>query len=119
MRCLKGGLSVEQPVVGDELRAIERHLATRGDALPWLFPSERGRPLTRQAINCLSQKLLAIPGCLASTRIPCGISAGASWPTRAAACGSSKTTSATATHDNAVYHTRTAGQRFERQWRGT
>ena len=34
-------------------RRATRHLATRGDALPWLFPSERGRPMTRQAINCL------------------------------------------------------------------
>jgi integrase len=31
---LKGGLSVEQPIAGDELCAIKRYLATRGDALP-------------------------------------------------------------------------------------
>jgi len=47
VRRLKGGLSVEQPLAGDELRAIKRHLATRADALPWLFISERGQPLTR------------------------------------------------------------------------
>jgi site-specific recombinase XerD len=35
------------------LRAIKRHLATRTDALPWLFISERGQPLTRQAVNYL------------------------------------------------------------------
>lgn len=35
VRRLKGGLSVEQPVAGDELRAVKRHLATRTDALPW------------------------------------------------------------------------------------
>ena len=28
-------------------------LATRTDALPWLFASERGQPLTRQAVNYL------------------------------------------------------------------
>jgi type 1 fimbriae regulatory protein FimB len=50
---LKGGLSVEQPIAGDELRAIRRYLATRTDALPWLFVSERGQPLTRQAVNYL------------------------------------------------------------------
>src|SRR4051795_12909293 len=50
---LKGGLSVEQPIAGDELRAIRRHLATRTDALRWLFVSERGQPLTRQAVNYL------------------------------------------------------------------
>jgi integrase len=50
---LKGGLSVEQPIAGDELRAIKRYLATRTDALPWLFISERCQPLTRQAVNYL------------------------------------------------------------------
>ena len=49
----KGSLSVEQPVYGDELRAIKRYLATRTDKLPWLFVSERGQPLTRQAVNYL------------------------------------------------------------------
>lgn len=53
VRRLKNGLSVEQPIPGDELRAIRRHLATRADALPWLFLSERGHPLTRQAVNDL------------------------------------------------------------------
>src|SRR5690242_6513257 len=53
VRRLKGGLSVEQPIAGDELRAVKRYLATRTDALPWLFVSERGQPLTRQAVNYL------------------------------------------------------------------
>jgi type 1 fimbriae regulatory protein FimB len=53
VRRLKGGLSVEQPIAGDELRAIRRYLATRSDALPWLFISERGQPMTRQAVNYL------------------------------------------------------------------
>jgi type 1 fimbriae regulatory protein FimB len=48
---LKGSLSVEQPVPGDELRAIKRYLATREDNLPWLFLSERQAQLTRQAVN--------------------------------------------------------------------
>ncbi len=48
---LKNGLSVEQPVAGDELRAIRRWLAARQDHLPWLFISERGQPFTRQAVN--------------------------------------------------------------------
>lgn len=51
VRRLKNGLSVEQPIAGDELRAIKRYLASRSDALPWLFLSERGQPLTRQAVN--------------------------------------------------------------------
>ena len=53
VRRLKNGLSVEQPIPGDELRAIRRYLALRADALPWLFLSERGHPLTRQAVNDL------------------------------------------------------------------
>lgn len=48
---LKNGLSVEQPLAGDELRAVRRWLASRDDALPWLFVSERRQPLTRQAVN--------------------------------------------------------------------
>src|SRR4051794_13470374 len=53
VRRLKGGLSVEQPIAGDELRAIRRYLASRTDALPWLFVSERSQPMTRQAVNYL------------------------------------------------------------------
>jgi len=48
---LKGSLSVEHPIAGDELRAIKRYLATREDNLPWLFLSERQTQLTRQAVN--------------------------------------------------------------------
>jgi len=32
-------------------RAIKRYLATRDDKLPWMFISERGQPMTRQAAN--------------------------------------------------------------------
>lgn len=53
VRRLKNGLSVEQPIAGDELRAIRRYLATRTDRLPWLFLSERDQPMTRQAVNYL------------------------------------------------------------------
>ena len=47
---LKGGLSVEHPIEGDELRLIKSYLGTRTDNLPWLFVSERGY-MTRQAVN--------------------------------------------------------------------
>jgi integrase len=53
VRRLKNGLAVEQPITGDELRAIKRSLATRADRLPWLFVSERGQALTRQSVNYL------------------------------------------------------------------
>ncbi len=45
--------SVEQPIAGDELRAIKRCLGSRSDALPWLFISERSQSLTRQSVNYL------------------------------------------------------------------
>jgi len=53
VRRLKNGLSVEQPIPGDELRAIKRYLKARGSQLPWLFISERGQPMTRQSVNYL------------------------------------------------------------------
>ena len=59
---LKNGLSVEQPMAGDELRATKRYLATRGDELPWLFVSERGAPMTRQAVNYLLVQAAARAG---------------------------------------------------------
>ena len=49
----KNGLAVEQPITGDELRAIKRYLATRSDRLPWLFVSERSQALARQSVNDL------------------------------------------------------------------
>jgi type 1 fimbriae regulatory protein FimB len=49
---LRNSLSVEHPISDDELRAIKRYLATR-DKLPWLFVSEHGQPMTRQAVNYL------------------------------------------------------------------
>ena len=53
IRRLKNGLSVEHPIAGDELRAIKHYLHTRRDALPWLFVSERGQPMTRRSVNYL------------------------------------------------------------------
>jgi site-specific recombinase XerD len=50
---LKGSLSVEHPIAGDELRAIRKYLTSREDRLPWLFVSERKAPLTRHAVNYL------------------------------------------------------------------
>ena len=47
----KGSLDTEQPLAGDELRALKRYLATREDRLPWLFVSERGCQMVRRAVN--------------------------------------------------------------------
>lgn len=48
-----------QPLTCDELRALRRHLSGRADLLPWLFLSERGQPLTRQAVNYLLRCIAA------------------------------------------------------------
>ena len=83
IRRLKNGLSVEYPIAGDELRAIKHYLRTRHDALPWLFLSERGQPMTRQSVNYL---IGALPGVADSVRlIPtcCGIPVGFVWPIKA------------------------------------
>ena len=53
MERLKGSLSTEHPIEGDEIRAIKRYLAARKDKLPWLFVSERNQPMTRHAVNYL------------------------------------------------------------------
>jgi type 1 fimbriae regulatory protein FimB len=62
VRRLKNGLSVEQPMAGDELRAMKRYLALRSDELPWLFASEREAQLTRQAVNYVLAQAAARAG---------------------------------------------------------
>jgi len=116
VRRLKGGLSVEQPIGGDELCAIKRYLVTRTDALPWLFISERDQPLTRQAVNYLigaAAERASLPGVHPHTlRHSCGFAL------------------ADKGHDlrliqdylshrdprHTVHYTRTADRRFEGLW---
>ena len=92
VRRLKNGLSVEQPIAGDELRAIKRYLATRTDKLPWLFLSERGQPLTRQSVNYLVPVPRRAPTCRPSGRICCAIPAASISPIAATICASSRIT---------------------------
>ena len=54
---LKGSLSTEQPMEGDEIRALKRYLATREDYLPWVFITERGSQMTRKGIYELIKRL--------------------------------------------------------------
>ena len=56
IRRVKGSLSTQQPIPGEELRAIKRYLERREDDLPWLFVSERGAQMTRQAVNYLIER---------------------------------------------------------------
>ena len=62
IRRLKRWLDVEHPIAGDELRAIKRYMASRTDAPPWLFISERGQPFTRQSVNYLIAEAAARAG---------------------------------------------------------
>jgi type 1 fimbriae regulatory protein FimB len=50
---LKNGFSVPHPMQGETVRALKRYLASRHDAAPFLFLSERGTKMTRQAVNYL------------------------------------------------------------------
>lgn len=117
VRRLKSGLSVEQPIPGDELRAIKRYLATRTDALAWLFISERGQPLTRQAVNYLigaAAERADLAGVHPHTlRHSCGFAL------------ADKGRDLRLIQDylghrdprHTVHYTRTAGRRFENLWR--
>ena len=49
----KGGLSTNQPLASDEIRAVKAYLGTRDDGLPWLFLSSRTNQMTRQNFNYL------------------------------------------------------------------
>lgn len=59
VRRLKSGLSTQQPLMGDELRAIKRYVRNRDKAwssqLPWLFITERGTNFTRQGVYYLTK----------------------------------------------------------------
>jgi type 1 fimbriae regulatory protein FimB len=114
---LKNSLSVEQPIAGDELRAIKRYLATRTDCLPWLFVSEREAQLTRQAVNYIV-RLAGGKGKL-----------GRVWPHMLRhSCGyylADKGTDLRTMQDylghrdpkHTAHYTRVAGHRFEGLWR--
>src|SRR4030081_617041 len=110
---VKNSLSVEQPIAGDELRAIKRYLATRTDRLPWLFVSERGQPFTRSAVNYL----MSVAGESAGLknvhphmlRHSCGYylaNTGVDLRTMQAYLGHRA-------HKHTVHYTRVAGRRFE------
>ena len=117
VRRLKGGLSVEHPIPGDELRAVRRYLAMRQGELPWLFLSERGQPLTRQAVNYLVAAAAGRAGLVGvhphTLRHSCGFylaDKGAELRTIQDYLGHRDP-------KHTVHYTRTAGRRFEGLWR--
>jgi type 1 fimbriae regulatory protein FimB len=114
VRRLKGGLSVEQPIAGDELRAIKHYLATRADTLPWLFVSERGQPLARQAVNYLiatAAERAGLPPVHPHTlRHSCGFAL-------ADKGHDLRLIQDYLGHRDPRHYTRTSGRRFENLWR--
>lgn len=113
---LKNGLSTDHPIAGDELRAIKRYLATRKDSLPWLFVSERGGQMTRQAVAYVVKEL-ASRACLPNVhphtlRHSCGYAlANKGMDTRVIQdyLGHKNPT-------HTAHYTRTAATRFEGLW---
>lgn len=117
VRRLKNGLSVEQPIAGDELRAIRRHLATRDDHLPWLFVSERGAQLTRQAVNYLLAQAANRAGLSAVNPHMLRHSCGFALANQAYDLRLIQDYLGHRDPKHTVRYTRTAGQRFEGLWR--
>jgi len=114
---LKGGLSVQQPIAGDELRAVRRYHAVRQSDLPWLFLSEHGQPLTRQAVSYLvglAARRAGLPGVHPHTlRHSCGYYLANKGPDL-------RLIQDYLGHrdpKHTVHYTRTAGHRFEGLWR--
>ena len=110
-------MSVEQPVGGDELRALRRYISSRNDHLPWLFVSERGAPLTRQAVNYLlaqaSERAGLPPVNPHMLRHSCGFAlANRGYDLRLI-----QDYLGHRDPKHTVHYTRTAGVRFERLWR--
>ena len=95
---LKNGLSVEQPIAGDELRAIKRYLATRSDAAA-LAVHLRARPAAHAPVGELPGRRGRRAGGARrpSIRTCCATPVASIWPTRATICASSRTTWAIAT----------------------
>jgi integrase len=117
VRRLKSGLSVEQPIPGDELRAMRRYLALRTDALPWLFLSERGHPLTRQAVNDLLATAARSAGLAAVRPHMLRHSCGFHLANRGFDLRLIQDYLGHRDPKHTVHYTRVAGNRFENLWR--
>lgn len=117
VRRLKNGLSVEQPIAGDELRALRRHLGGRDDHLPWLFVSERGAQLTRQAVNYLLAQASARAGLPPVNPHMLRHSCGFALANRAYDLRLIQDYLGHRDPKHTVRYTRTAGRRFDGLWR--
>ncbi len=117
VRRLKNGLSVEQPIAGDELRAVRRYLGARNNHLPWLFVSERGAQLTREAVNYLLAQASARAGLAPVNPHMLRHSCGFALANRAYDLRLIQDYLGHRDPKHTVRYTRTAGRRFEGLWR--
>src|SRR5512135_675449 len=117
VRRLKNGLAVEQPIAGDELRAIKRYLATRSDGLPWLFVSEPTQPLTRQSVNDLIATAAARAGLPPVHPHMLRHSCGFTLANRGTDLRLIQDYLGHRDPKHTVHYTRVAGRRFEGLWR--
>lgn len=117
VRRLKNGLSVEQPMAGDELRAVKRYLGLRSDELPWLFLSERGVQLTRQAVNYMLAQAAARAGLPPVHPHMLRHSCGFALANRRYDLRLIQDYLGHRDPKHTVRYTRTAGKRFEGMWR--
>lgn len=84
----KNGLSVDQqPIPGDELRAIRRYLKQREDRLPWLLVSELEQAMTRRAVSYIVENAAGRADLGPVHPTCCGTVVVSSWPTKATICG--------------------------------
>src|SRR5262249_44937769 len=114
---LKNSLSVEHPIAGDELRAIKRYLATREDKLPWLFVSERGQPMTRQAVNYLIGAAAKVAGLKNVHPHTLGHSCGSYLADRGTDLRTMQDYLGHRDPRHTVLYTRVSGRRFEGLWK--
>lgn len=117
VRRLTNGLSVEQPMAGDELRAVKRYLGLRSDELPWLFASERGAQLKREAVNYVLAPAAARAGLPAVHPHMLRHSCGFALANRGYDLRLIQDYLGHRDPKHTVRYTRTAGKRFEGLWR--
>lgn len=104
-------------MAGDELRAVKHYLATRSDELPWLFVSERGAQLTRQAVNCVLAQTAACAGLSPIRPHMLRHSCGFALANRGYDLRLIQDYLGHRDPKHTVRYTRTAGKRFEGLWR--
>lgn len=96
---------------------MKRHLATRSDELPWLFVSERGAQLTRQAVNYVLAQAAACAGLSPIRPHMLRHSCGFALANRGYDLRLIQDYFGHRDPKHIVRYTRTAGKRFEGLWR--